>query len=148
MSLPPPVLVQTPTLWQKCLTSLRQHKQLAIDTESNSLYAYREQVCLIQISVPGYDYIVDPLALPSIDELGELMADPSVEKIFHAAEYDLLCLKRDFGYSFSNLFDTMLAARILGRKKVGLAAVLNQEFGIQVNKRYQRANWGRRPLLP
>jgi ribonuclease D len=121
---------------------------LAIDTESNSLYAYREQVCLIQISIPGCDYIVDPLTLPKIDELGELMADPSVEKIFHAAEYDLLCLKRDFGYSFSNLFDTMLAARILGRKKVGLAAVLEEEFGIRVNKRYQRANWGRRPLKP
>jgi ribonuclease D len=121
---------------------------LAIDTEANSLYAYREQVCLIQISISGRDYIIDPLALPTLDGLGELMADPAVEKIFHAAEYDLLGLKRDFGYTFTHLFDTMLAARILGWKKVGLASILKREFGVQVNKRYQRANWGRRPLSP
>lgn len=146
MNLPPPVLVTTPTAWRECLAKLRQQDQLAIDTESNSLHAYREQVCLIQISIPEQDYIIDPLALTNLDGLGELMADPAVEKIFHAVEYDLLGMKRDFGYTFTNLFDTMLAARILGWKKVGLAAILKQEFGVQADKRYQRANWGRRPL--
>jgi ribonuclease D len=119
---------------------------IAVDTESNSLYAYREQVCLIQFSVPGADFLVDPLALDDLSILGPIFAAPGIQKTFHAAEYDLLCLKRDFGFSFENLFDTMLAARIVGRKAVGLGALLEAEFGIQVDKRHQRANWGRRPL--
>lgn len=66
--------------------------------------------------------------------------------MFHAAEYDLICLKRDFEFKFVNLFDTMLAARILGREAFGLGALLNEEFGVVVDKRFQRANWGQRPL--
>lgn len=119
---------------------------IAVDTESNSLFAYREQVCLIQFSTPEADYLLDPLALTDLSPLGPIFADPHVQKTFHAAEYDLLCLKRDFGFGFSNLFDTMLAARILGRKEVGLGSILEAEFGIQVDKRQQRANWGQRPL--
>jgi ribonuclease D len=119
---------------------------IAVDTESNSLFAYREQVCLIQFSAPETDYLLDPLLLSDLSPLGPIFADPHIQKTFHAAEYDLLCLKRDFGFSFNNLFDTMLAARILGRKEVGLGAILEAEFGIQVDKRHQRANWGQRPL--
>jgi ribonuclease D len=66
--------------------------------------------------------------------------------VFHAAEYDVLCLRRDFGFRFNGLFDTMVAARILGRNAVGLGNMLEDEFGVHVNKRYQRANWGQRPL--
>ena len=76
------------------------------------------------------------------------MPNPAIEKVFHAAEYDLICLKRDFGFEFNNLFDTMLAARILGKSGLGLGTMLEQEFGIQVDKRLQRANWARRPLPP
>ena len=119
---------------------------IAVDTESNSLFAYREQVCLIQFSAPETDYLLDPLALTDLSPLEPIFADPHIQKTFHAAEYDLLCLKRDFGFSFNNLFDTMLAARILGRKEVGLGAILEAEYGIQVDKRHQRANWGQRPL--
>jgi ribonuclease D len=148
MKLPPPILVQTHAAWRECLVQLRRSSSLAIDTESNSLHAYREQVCLIQISTLDQDYIIDPLCLPDLDGMGELMADPTVEKVFHAAEYDILCLKRDFAYTFVHLFDTMLASRILGWRKNGLAAILAQEFGVRADKRYQRANWGRRPLPP
>lgn len=119
---------------------------IAVDTESNSLYAYREQVCLVQFSTPEEDYLVDPLALSDLSALAPVFADPHIEKTFHAAEYDLICLKRDFQFSFSNIFDTMLAARILGRKEVGLGSILEAEFAIQVDKRHQRANWGQRPL--
>jgi ribonuclease D len=119
---------------------------IAVDTESNSLFAYREQVCLIQFSIPEVDYLVDPMALDDLSVLGPIFAAPGIQKIFHAAEYDLLCLKRDFGFTFNNLFDTMLAARILGCRAVGLGALLEAEFGLQVDKRHQRANWGRRPL--
>lgn len=131
--------------------------------ESNGLFAYQEQVCLIQISIPCdqlaqategpaalpvTDYILDPLKLRDLDGLGQLMADPGVEKVFHAAEYDILSLKRDFGLTFHNLFDTMLAARILGWQQLGLAAILEQEYHVELDKRFQRANWGRRPLSP
>jgi ribonuclease D len=80
--------------------------------------------------------------------LGPVFANPDIEKVFHAAEYDLITMKRDFGFEFANLFDTMLAARILGWKEIGLGSILKNQFGVQLNKRYQRANWGRRPLPP
>lgn len=131
---------------QRLAQILAHHKNLAVDTESNSLFAYREQVCLIQFSTPESDYLVDPLALSDLSPLGPIFADTRIQKVFHAAEYDLLCLKRDFGFSFNNLFDTMLAARILGRKEVGLGSILEEEFNLQVDKRHQRANWGQRPL--
>lgn len=119
---------------------------VAVDTESNSLHAYREQVCLIQFSTTETDYLVDPLALDDLSPLAPLFSDPRIEKVFHAAEYDLLCLKRDFFFDFANLFDTMVAARILGREAIGLGAILETEFGIHLDKRFQRANWGQRPL--
>lgn len=146
MELSPPILVQTPAAWQACLADLTRYSRLAVDMESNGLHAYRERVCLIQISTSHQDYIIDPLSLPDLEGLGDLMADPAVEKIFHAAEYDLLSMKRDYGYTFNHLFDTMLAARILGWRKIGLGSILEKEFGVKVNKRFQRANWGHRPL--
>jgi ribonuclease D len=130
----------------RLVQTLANQPNIAVDTESNSLFAYREQVCLIQFSIPDEDYLVDPLALKDLENLGSIFSDDHILKIFHAAEYDLLCLKRDFGFSFNNLFDTMLAARVLGRKGVGLGSLIEAEFGIQLDKRHQRANWGQRPL--
>ncbi|RMF31829.1 MAG: ribonuclease D, partial [Chloroflexi bacterium] len=75
-----------------------------------------------------------------------LFADPGIEKVFHAADYDIACLKRDFGWSFANLFDTQWAARILGWPQVGLASILKAHFNVHVNKKWQRFNWGERPL--
>jgi ribonuclease D len=125
---------------------LADQPTIAVDTESNSLFAYREQVCMIQFSTREADYLVDPLALDDLSPLEPIFSSPDINKTFHAAEYDLICLKHDFNFSFSNLFDTMLAARILGRKEVGLGSMLETEFGIQMDKRHQRANWGQRPL--
>ena len=119
---------------------------VAVDTESNSMHAYRERVCLIQFSIPGQDYIVDPLAIQDLAGLQPLFADAGIEKIFHAAEYDLICLWRDFGFKVSALFDTMIAARALGWEQVGLAAILSEQFSVSVSKRFQRADWGKRPL--
>jgi len=130
----------------RVVEKLRTQPIVAVDTESNSLFAYREQVCLIQFSIPGIDYLVDPLVLEDISALGKIFSNPKIEKVFHAAEYDLLTLQRDFGFSFKNLFDTMAAARILGRKQVGLGSLLKDEFGVELEKKYQRANWGKRPL--
>lgn len=125
---------------------LGTQRVVGVDTESNSLHAYREQVCLLQFSDAQADYLVDPLILLDLAALAPIFAAPEVVKVFHAAEYDVLCLKRDFDFKFENLFDTMVAARILGRKAVGLGSLVEAEFGIHLDKRAQRANWGRRPL--
>ncbi len=142
-----PIWVDRPAAFHQMVKKLASFPILGVDTESNSLHAYQEQVCLIQFSTPDEtDYLVDPLALDNILELGAVFSNPAIEKIFHAAEYDVICLKRDFGFKFASLFDTMVAARILGRQAVGLGAMLETEFGIQTDKRYQRADWGLRPL--
>lgn len=146
--LPEPKLVTRGGSLRRLVERLAREPILAVDTESNSLHAYREQVCLIQFSTPGEDYLVDPLALEDLGPLASLFSDPAIEKVFHAAGYDLITLKRDFGFAFENLFDTMVAARILGWEEVGLGSLLRAEFGVQLDKRYQRANWGQRPLTP
>lgn len=120
--------------------------RLAVDTESNGFYAYHERVCLIQLSSPTQDYIVDPIAIKDISALGPLFADPAIEKLFHAGEYDVICLKRDYGFEFANLFDTMIASRMLGFKELGLAAAIERHFGVKLSKKLQRADWGVRPL--
>ena len=141
-------LISAPEQWASCLQALRQEPRLAVDLEANSMFAYRERVCLIQISTPAHDYIIDPLAELDYSELGQIFADPVVEKIFHAAEYDLLLLKRQYSWVVNGLFDTMWAARILGYKRFGLANLLEQFFDVKLDKRYQKSDWCRRPLSP
>jgi ribonuclease D len=146
--LPPPVWVDDQNNLERMVEHLSMPTRVAVDTESNSLHAYRERVCLIQFSTPKKDYVVDPLALDDLGLLAPLFSSAKIEKIFHAAEYDLICLKRDFGFEFSNLFDTMQAARILGYQYVGLESILAEKFNVKVDKRHQKANWGARPLSP
>jgi len=128
------------------VASLAEEKLISVDTESNGLHAFREQVCLIQFSTAQDDYLVDPLAIEDLSPLAEIFSNPEIEKIFHASEYDLIVLQRDFGWKFANLFDTMIAARILGKKKVGLGGLIEAELGIKLAKRFQKADWGRRPI--
>jgi ribonuclease D len=141
-----PALITDQDTLEELVENLSGESLLAVDTESNSLYAYQEQVCLIQFSTQEVDYLVDPLSLDDLSPLAKIFADPKIEKIFHAAEYDLICLKRDFDFNVNNLFDTMVAASVLGKAEVGLGSILSNEFGVQMDKRYQRANWGQRPL--
>jgi ribonuclease D len=145
-TLPPPVWVNTNPLLQKMIDDLVTQSRVAVDTESNSLHAFREQVCLMQFSSINADYLIDPLVLKDLSALAPIFSNPEIEKIFHAAEYDLVCLRRDFGYTFVNLFDTMHAARVLGYPAVGLDRLLNDKFKIQTDKRHQKANWAARPL--
>ncbi|MBI4790642.1 MAG: HRDC domain-containing protein [Chloroflexi bacterium] len=142
----PPLWVATPSGLAAVQAELANVVTLAVDTESDSLYSYFEKVCLLQFSTHVADYVVDPLALPDIAALGPILANPQVEKVFHAAEYDILCLKRDYEFTFENLFDTMIAARILGWPNVGLGNILQERFGVALNKKMQRADWGHRPL--
>lgn len=141
-----PVLVDSPPAFAAFLAALDGETRLALDTESDSLYRYFHKVCLIQISTSTTDYLLDPLRLTDLQPLGRFLADPGIEKVLHAAENDILLLKRDFGFAFRHVFDTMLAARILGRRSVGLAALLGECFGVALDKRAQLTDWGRRPL--
>ena len=145
-NVPPPVVIDTAdALWQMT-EQISQEPRIAVDTEANSMYVYREQVCLIQISIPGVNYLVDPLALDDLDPLGPILCAPHIEKVFHAADYDQIILKRDFDFDCHPIFDTMWAARILGWPRVGLANILESHYDVHPNKRYQRYNWGKRPL--
>ncbi len=146
--LPPPVWVDTVNGLARLAGDLSAQSVIAVDTESNSLHAYREQVCLIQFSTRQTDYILDPLALADLSPLAPIFANSTIEKVFHAAEYDLICLKRDFGWQVNSMFDTMIAVRTLGWPQNGLASVLDTQFGVKLNKRHQRADWAERPLTP
>lgn len=141
----PPVWIDDPVKLERLVPLLENESRLAIDTESNSLYAYHEKVCLLQISTAGVDYLIDPFKV-NLAPLAQIFSNTRIEKIFHAAEYDLICLKRDYQFEVNHLFDTMIAARILGLPEVGLGSLLASRFGIILDKRYQRANWGIRPL--
>jgi ribonuclease D len=143
----PPILVDSRPKLAALIESAQQEPVIGVDTESNSLFAYYHRVCLVQISLPGHDYVIDPLAV-DVTPLGVLFASETCLKIFHAAENDILGLKRDYNFAFANIFDTMLAARILGWPQAGLAGILADKFSVQLNKTLQRADWGRRPLDP
>ncbi|MCU0507172.1 MAG: HRDC domain-containing protein [Anaerolineae bacterium] len=147
-ALPPPVLVDSPASFDHMIEALVAQPALALDTESNSLYRYHYRVCVVQISTTDTDYLLDPLRLRDIAPLGAILADPQIQKVFHAAENDILMLKRDFDFSFANVFDTMLAARILGWRQVSLAALLLQHFGVELDKHTQLTDWSQRPLTP
>jgi ribonuclease D len=139
-------MIDHPALLADLVNELTKAPHIAIDTEANSLFAYRERVCLLQISLPGADFLIDPLALPDLSPLSAFFSDPAREKVFHAAEYDLLCLHRDYGFGLRGLYDTYAAARALGVRTCGLGSLLEMEFGVQLDKRFQRADWSKRPL--
>ena len=122
--------------------------QVAVDTEADSLHSYFDKVCLIQISVPNEDLVVDPLQNVDLAPFGALLADPAVTKILHGGDYDLRILNRDFGYTVTNLIDTSICAQLLGYEGIGLAALLDRHFGVKADKAHQRADWARRPLPP
>ncbi|HEY3448746.1 MAG TPA: ribonuclease D [Myxococcales bacterium] len=129
------------------LAELAHEPAIALDTESNSFHVYYERVCLVQLSTRTADFVIDPFKV-DVRPLGRLTADPKVEVVLHAADYDIRSLKRDFGLTFTGLFDTMLAAKLLGRPEVGLAALVRDQFGVALAKEHQRSDWGRRPLSP
>jgi ribonuclease D len=119
---------------------------IAVDLEADSMHNYQEKVCLIQISTLQRTVLIDPLAATDLSPLQPVFGNPAIRKIFHAADYDLRSLKRDFGLSINGLFDTMISAQLLGEDRVGLADLLRKYFGVELDKKYQRADWSLRPL--
>ncbi len=139
-------LIQNKKDWEKVLKIISIEPKIALDLEGNSLYEYPGEVCLIQISVRGYDFLLDPLANFSFSELGELLSDPNILKIFHASEYDLKMLWNQYKWSVTNLFDTMWAGKLLGCKQLGLVSLLKTFLNVQHDKKFQKSNWKNRPL--
>ncbi len=129
-------------------TRLKGQSRVAMDLEADSMYRYRERICLIQFSSQAGDFLVDPLALNDLEPLRTLLEDPRVEKVLHGADYDVRLLKQCAGIRPAGLFDTMIAAQLLGLPRVGLSDLLEERFGIRLEKRFQKADWGRRPLSP
>ncbi len=144
----PAVVIRNDSDFECLLAELARAPFIAVDTESNGFYAYFERVCLIQISVLDQDYIVDPLEVKSLEGLKQVLENPAIEKVLHAASNDLVGLKRDFSLEISNLFDTAIAAKLLGYSQLGLARILDHHFSVSLNKKWQRYDWGRRPLSP
>ncbi len=146
MNLNPVIVIQNQHEFAALIRRLEQTTHVSVDTESNSFYAYYNRICLIQVSIEEQDYIIDPFALGHIEGFGGILANPAIEKVFHAAPNDIAGLKRDHKFTVQNIFDTSIAAKLLGYKQLGLAPILLEHFGISLNKKWQRYDWGKRPL--
>jgi len=128
---------------------LLAEKVIGVDTEADSFYHYFDKTCLVQVATRRQIYLIDPLALGGPRELaplGPVFASKEVCKIFHAAEYDIFVLKRDCGFRFDNLFDSMISAQLLGYPSVGLQSIAKRHFGVDLPKDEQRSDWSQRPL--
>lgn len=119
---------------------------LALDTEASSFHRYKERVCLVQLSTRENTYLIDPLAIDDLTPLGALLADERMEVVIHDADYDLRILARHHGIRVENVFDTLVAAELLNEPEIGLAALLKKYQGLHVDKKYQKADWSKRPL--
>ena len=139
-------LVDTPAGLSSLLSVTSGAARVAIDTEAASFHRYHDRIYLIQISDDTQTWVVDPLAVGDLAALGELLADNRIEKIFHDADYDLRLFHRQHGFLARNLFDTRIAAQLLGEPGIGLAAMLQKYIGVSPDKRFQRADWSARPL--
>jgi ribonuclease D len=138
--------VDTAPALAEALAVLADHPAFALDTETDAFFAYRPQTCLLQVSVPGHDFLIDPLAGLDLAPFGALLADPERELVLHAAENVVIQLHHQFGWRIARLFDTQVACFVLGLPPYSLAGVLEARFDKKLDKSQQRSDWSRRPL--
>jgi ribonuclease D len=131
---------------EKLAEELASEPLIAADTEAAGYHRYLDRLCLLQLSTRDQTWIVDTMALGSLNPLADVFEKPSVEVVFHDADYDLRLLDRDFGLQVNGLFDTKIAARFTGERAFGLASLLGEELGVKLDKKHQRADWAKRPL--
>ena len=127
---------------------IETEKVVGVDLEADSMYHFKEKVCLIQMAAPNINVLIDPLAIKDLSLLKPIFEKSDICKIFHGADYDVRSLYRDFCITIDNLFDTELASRFLGFPETGLEAVLKKKFDVTLDKKFQRKDWSRRPLPP
>jgi ribonuclease D len=128
------------------LASIGRVDVLALDTEGASFHRFVDRIYLLQLSTRERTAIIDPIPIGRPQRLGALLEDPAVEIVFHDADYDLRLLHQDYGWHVRNIFDTRIAAQLLGLRAFGLAALLERYFGVKLDKKHQRADWSMRPL--
>ena len=139
-------LITTAPALQACAELLSKEVMIALDTEASSFHRYRESVCLIQISTRTHTYLIDPLSIPDLAPLRVLLAQKGMEVVIHDADYDLRILAKHHQIRVENVFDTLVAAELLNEPEIGLAALLGKYQGLQVDKKFQKADWSKRPL--
>jgi ribonuclease D len=142
------VYVTTPEVLADVAATMARARVIGVDTEADSLHCYQERVSLIQVSDGVLNAVIDPLLLPDLHPLAPILADPGVIKVFHGADYDVVGLKRDFGFTIATIFDTCLAAQASGAPKYSLGDLLQRYFEVTLEKKYQKAHWSKRPLAP
>jgi ribonuclease D len=140
------VYLDTPDAVSRFLDSIGRTDAIALDTEGASYHRFVDRIYLLQLSTRDKSAIIDPLPIGTPPVLGELLESPNVEVVFHDADYDLRLLQQDYSWHVRNIFDTRVAAQLLGIRAFGLAALLERYFGVKLDKKHQRADWSRRPL--
>jgi len=139
--------LEDPRAAHEALLSLSKEEEIAFDLEADSLHNYREKICLVQISSSSRNIVIDPFACrEAFGTLAKVLGDAGILKVVHGGDYDIRLLKKDLGIQVRNIFDTMVAAQLTGRSQYGLAALLEESFSVQLEKKYQRADWSARPL--
>jgi ribonuclease D len=145
-----PIWVDTSEGVKAAAEAAETEGHLALDTEADSLHSYFHKTCLIQVTAGDGNFVIDPLALEpdSLTPLWRVVEDPDVPVLMHGSDYDIRVLDRDYDVRIRGLVDTQIMAQVLGEPKTGLAAMLDKELEVVLDKRHQRADWGRRPLKP
>lgn len=141
-------LIAEPSVFQDLMGHLANEPCIALDTEASSFHRYHERIGLIQLSNRKDTWLIDPLALDNVGALGTLLGSQHAETVVHDADFDLRLLKRMYGFRVRHIFDTLIAAELVNEPELGLASLLKKYFGIQLDKRYQKADWCKRPLTP
>lgn len=141
------VLIEEPGQADRLARALSAGQPVALDCEAAGFHRYTDRLCLVQLTTAdGTDFIVDPLAVDAAEMLGPTLEDPAVDVLMHGADFDVRLLERDLGIHLRGLFDTQVAAALLGEPALGLAALLERYLGVTLSKKYQRADWAKRPL--
>lgn len=138
--------LDTPEQVELFLDDITGVREIALDTEGASFHRFIDRIYLLQITTRERSAVIDPIPIGAPSRLGEILEDPAVEVVFHDADYDLRLLHQDYGWHARNIFDTRIAAQLLGIKSFGLAALLEDFFGVKLDKKHQRADWSLRPL--
>lgn len=140
--------IDTYDMLRDLAATLRSCDRIAVDTEAASFHRYSQKTCLVQVSTTELDAVIDPNGLPDLEPLHEVLRTPKTETVMHDADSDLRVLDRDFRLHVAKVFDTRVAAQLLGEPGIGLAALLEKYLGETLDKRFQRADWSQRPLTP
>src|SRR5690349_24425634 len=137
----PPIYLEAPEAVARFVDSIANTRAIALDTEGASFHRFIDRIYLLQLSTREASAILDPLSIGVPEGLGRLLESRSVEVVFHDADYDLRLLHQDYGWKVTNIFDTRVAAQLLGIRAFGLAALLERFFGLKLDKKHQRADW-------